>query len=213
MERPEVEPPAARPAALAKLSFRLAAGREDLEALARTEIYGDRRTNVDQVVEWWAAFPRGNLVAVYVGAIVGGVDIWPLTPACYHDLLAGRITEEALTSRQFALAGSPQGGSFWYVGSVSLALQLPPRLRRQALLLLLVHAMRHWQGLFRHYPVHIGAESWTRVGRNLLARLGFTPGARRGEGPDADTLFELRLGGEPELVRLRQVLERRLARG
>jgi hypothetical protein len=172
------------------LQLRPAVCEQDIITLAETEIYGDRRTDVEQVLAWWRAYPQGNLLAVLHGKIVGGIDIWPVAADFYDGFMRRGCDETALTPARFALHHTPGQTSHWYVGSISMQRVLPARQQRMAMLHLLTGGIAYWETLIPDVPARICAESWTDEGRNLLSRLGWTPAEPGAVSAQGDTLFE-----------------------
>lgn len=66
------EPPAGRFAGDRQLTFSCVREPEGIVALAATDTYGDRGTDVEQVTAWWMAYPQGNVLALNGGRVVGG---------------------------------------------------------------------------------------------------------------------------------------------
>lgn len=157
------------------LRFRQAESTEDILALERTEDFGGSLfTDLEQVIEWWECYPRGNFLAVYGTKVIGGMDIWPLKRGAFDDLCAGKTDESGLGPKEFALrstAGSKQ--SYWYVGAISMEVQLFRSWRAELVARLIVNAVRAWLAKAPLFPAHFVALAWTVNGKNLLERNGF----------------------------------------
>lgn len=183
------------------LIIRYVADEFEIEQLAKTENYGGHgETNLPQVKEWWHAYQRGNVLALYKGKIVGGIDVWPLKKSAYSDMLRGRLGEDGLTAQHLAAVSRRRNESYWYIGSISLSMVWKNgQARKELLLRLLVNTLLLWRANSPVYPANFIALVWTPEGMNLLRRNGFASiiSAERPKG--ADPCFQRRVENDEEM--------------
>jgi hypothetical protein len=191
------------------------AAAHDIKQLASTEDYGPMgRTDFPQVFAWWRVYPKGNWVAEYRERVVGGIDIWPLTREVYLQMRSGDMGEEGLTAQCLAPHQDTEGGTYWYVGSISLDLRLKNRRYRSAALAKLVETalLQNFMPSVKAYPAHVLALVWTTEGENLAKRAGFAyVGSRKNpKHVAAEPLYELVFSGPEDIVHFVERLQRRL---
>lgn len=155
----------------ARLQFREARDPMDIEALAKTEEYGTAgSTNLQQVTEWWSKYPNGNMLALYDGKVIGGIDIWPITKTAHDKFIKREMSEEQLMAKDI-ISNPMDKCRHWYVGSVSLDMVWRgPRIRAELLIRLFIETIEMWRKTANVFPANIIAEAWTTEGRALLVK-------------------------------------------
>lgn len=198
-----------------RLEFRHARTPQDIADLARTEDYGPYgATNVGQVTGWWSKNRRGNLLAVYGDEVIGGIDIWPITPRAYEAFKCGAMTEKTLDAESIESDTATQR-RHWYVGSISLDASVQPRrVRAEILLRLVLAAIRECVRAEPAFPARVLAEAWSAEGRRMLVRLaGFQPVTAVDTASDAARLYELDFESPAALLALVERLSALLTPG
>lgn len=176
-----------------RLAFRHAEGAHEIAALAETEDYGSfGETDLGQVTGWWSKNRRGNLLAVYDDRVVGGIDIWPITPQAYDAFKRGEMSEKTLDAESIESHAATER-HHWYVGSISLDADVQPRrVRAEILLRLVLAAITECMRATPAFPAKVLAEAWTNDGRRMLVRfVGFRPALRSHDATDHARLYEL----------------------
>ena len=159
-----------------KLVIRFAENRQEIIELEKTEDYGDAgSTNLEQAIGWFNCYKQGNILAVYEGKVVGGMDIWPIQKRIFDDMKSGRIGEEQLRGDDMVGNNPSRKASYWYLASISLGMVWRgARFRYELLARLIIHATELWGSSVQVFPAHVMALGWTDEGRNLLFHFGFS---------------------------------------
>lgn len=156
---------------------------------AGVSLYGADSLPWKMFLDWWRAYPDGPTVLLDHGFIlIGGVDLWPLTPDAYTRLCSPDWSEQFLTAHSFAPAATC---AHWYCSG---AMVMPDYQHTSALKHLLYGTITRWLRQVRHEePISVAAIATSRQGGVVMERFGAT---RHGDGPprrDGGMLYTMRV--------------------